>query len=217
VRPATAPYVAATAEAHLSLTIEETFHVHADIDRVWDYLADPARVVACVRGAELTSIEDDLTFNGRVKAKVGPVSASYSGVARMTERDEAAHTLTLTAKGRETGGSGSATFRMRAELREVGDGVDVHVTTTVDIVGRVMQFGRGMVEMVARQLFAEFVTCVRATLEQPLPAASLSDTVPGKRETVVPPPVVEPIRPVQALFGRFRMKLREWLGRTRRA
>ena len=185
--------------------------------RVWRYLVDPAQVVGCVPGAELTSVEDARTFKGRVKAKVGPVSASYAGVARLTELDDAAHTLTLAAEGKELGGSGSATVTMRVELHAVRDGgVEVHVTATVDIVGRVMQFGRGMVEMVSRQLFADFVSCVRSTLEQPEVDPS-ADAGSGAPRPVAAPLPVEPMRPVQSLLRGFRLLILSWLGRKRRA
>ena len=185
--------------------------------RVWRYLVDPTQVVACVPGAELTSVEDARTFKGRVKAKVGPVSASYAGVARLTEQDDDAHTLTLAAEGKEAGGSGSATVTMRVELHAVSDGgVEVHVTATVDIVGRVMQFGRGMVEMVSRQLFADFVSCVRSLLERPVTEPSAGG-VSGAPPPMAAPLPVEPMRPVRSLLRGFRLLIMSWLGRKRRA
>ena len=185
--------------------------------RVWRYLVDPTQVVACVPGAELTSVEDDRTFKGRVKAKVGPVAASYAGVARLTELDDMARTLTLAAQGKEVGGSGSATVTMRVDLRAVSDGgVEVHVTATVDIVGRVMQFGRGMVEMVSRQLFADFVRCVRATLEQPVEEPSASGVPAPIGTTNAAPLHVEPMRPMRSLLRGIRMLIMGWLGRKRR-
>ena len=162
-------------------------------------------------------MDDVRTFKGRVKAKVGPVSASYAGMARLSELDDAARTFTLVAEGKEVGGSGSATITMRVELQAVRDGgVEVHVTATVDIVGRVMQFGRGMVEMVSRQLFADFVRCVRSTLEQPEAdpsAGGVSDAPPP----VAAPLSVEPMRPVRSLLRGVRLLIMSWLGRKRRA
>jgi uncharacterized protein len=44
-------------------------------------------------------------------------------------------------------------------------GSEVRVEAEVDVAGKIVQFGRGMIEAVSKQLFKEFVTCVRATLE----------------------------------------------------
>ena len=199
----------------MSLNIEETFVVHADIDRVWRYLTDPGQVVACVPGAELTSTEDARHFHGRVKAKVGPVSASYAGAGVITGLDVASHTITIDASGKEVGGSGSAKVHMTAGLAIGPEGTIVRVTATVDIVGRVMQFGRGMVEMVSKQLFADFVSCVRATLElapPDTPAVEASEPTAAPAHTS--PPQVKPMRPMRTLLRALGQRVLGWFGRA---
>jgi hypothetical protein len=39
------------------------------------------------------------------------------------------------------------------------------VSADVELVGRIVQFGRGMIEEVSRQMFRQFSTCVKAKLE----------------------------------------------------
>ena len=187
--------------------------VRADISRVWQYLSDPTMVVGCVPGAEITSIEDATHFHGRVKAKVGPVSASYAGTGFITGLSVSDHTLTLSANGKEVGGSGSAKIQLSAGLALAPNGTEVRVTATVDIVGRVMQFGRGMVEMVSRQLFADFVTCVRATLEtaEPAPAHEPDSTgAPAQIAPPVAPPPVQPMRPARSLLRALARRIFGW-------
>lgn len=189
--------------------------VQADIRRVWGYLIDPARVVACVPGAELTSVEDAQRFHGRLKAKVGPVSATYAGTAVITGLDMEARTITITADAKEVGGSGSAKLRVTAELAPAVDGTEIHVVATVDIVGRVMQFGRGMVEMVSKQLVSEFIACIRATLEAPdqppVTADAASSAEPVSVATNAPP---KPLRPLRSLMRAIWQRL---LGMFQRA
>ena len=48
----------------MPLKIEETFQLRAPVERVWEYLTDPRQVVACLPGAELTSVQDESTFLG---------------------------------------------------------------------------------------------------------------------------------------------------------
>jgi len=49
---------------------------------------------------------------------------------------------------------------------ELPDGLtEVRVTADLDIVGKIAQFGRGMIESVNKQMFRQFTECVRATLE----------------------------------------------------
>lgn len=163
----------------MSLRTEETFQLQAPSDRVWAYLIDPRQVVTCLPGAELTSVQDESTFLGKVKVKVGPVVAAYSGKVVITERDAANRLVRLVGEGRETGGSGSARVTITSTVAELPTGAtEVHVTADLDIVGKIAQFGRGMIESVNKQMFRQFTDCVRATLETPAAAPTL-ETEPG--------------------------------------
>jgi carbon monoxide dehydrogenase subunit G len=160
------------------LRTEETFQLQAPADRVWAYLIDPRQVVTCLPGAELTSVQDESTFLGKVKVKVGPVVAAYSGTVVITERDDVARVIRMTGEGRESAGSGSAKVVITSAVAALpGGGTEVRVTADLDIVGKIAQFGRGMIESVNKQMFRQFTECVRAKLEaQPAvagaPAAS---------------------------------------------
>lgn len=151
----------------MSLNLRESFHVRAPTQRVWGFLIDPAQVVQCLPGAELTETVDERTYRGRVKVKVGPISTAYDGTARLTEVNERARTMRMVGEGREMGAAGSARMTMVGTVVPDADGGSVvEVDATIDIAGRVMQFGRGLVESVSRQLFKEFAEAVRQRLEQ---------------------------------------------------
>jgi carbon monoxide dehydrogenase subunit G len=164
----------------MAITVDESFDVAAPPDEVWAYLTDPARVVQCLPGAELVEVEDAQTFVGRVKVKVGPVTAAFRGRARFDELDVAARRVRMSGKGQETAGAGSATMIMTSEITPLSSGGSrVQVRAEIDVVGKLMQFGRGMMEEVSRQIFAQFASCVGASLgaraagaSSPSPAAA---------------------------------------------
>lgn len=156
--------------------IEETFAIRAPADAVFAYLTDPRRVVTCLPGAELTEVADERTFLGNVKLKVGPVTVAYKGRVHLTQVDEAARRVKMVGEGREGTGSGSAKMAMDSTVAPGPDGESVvTVLADVDVVGRAVQLGRGMMEQVATQMFRQFSTCVRKSLEVPAP----SPPVPG--------------------------------------
>jgi hypothetical protein len=160
----------------MSIRIEEIFEIQAHPDRVWEYLTDPRQVVNCLPGAELTSVQDDKTFLGRVKVKVGPISTAYAGKVILTERDDANRVVKMTGEGRESGGTGSAKMTMTSSVVGLATGsTEVRVTADIDIVGRIAQFGRGMIESVNKQMFKQFTECVRATLASSATSAALAD------------------------------------------
>jgi uncharacterized protein len=156
----------------MSITIHETFTVNAPITRVWRFLTTPQEVVECLPGAELSEVLSEREYAGRVKVKVGPITAAYAGKATLAEVDEANHRITLVGEGRETGGAGSAKMTMQGGVTpNVAGGSDVTVDATIDIAGKVMQFGRGLVESVSQQLFKQFVEQARVKLESAAPTA----------------------------------------------
>ena len=176
----------------MPLKTEETFQLRAPADRVWSYLIDPRHVVSCLPGAELTSVQDESTFLGKVKVKVGPVVAAYSGKVVITERDDVAHVVRMVGEGKEGTGGGSAKVAITSTVVELPGGMtEVRVTADLDIVGRIAQFGRGMIESVNKQMFRQFADCVRATLEsQPsAPVAAPAAVEPGPAN---PPPPAGP-------------------------
>lgn len=177
----------------MGFRVEERFAVQAPAEAVWAYLTDPRRVVTCLPGAELTEVIDPRTFNGTVKVKVGPVTVSYRGRVQLIELDEGARRVKLVGEGRESAGAGSAKMTMVSTLATAGAETTVSVQADVDVVGRAVQLGRGMMEQVSAQLFRQFAACVRTTLEsearQAAPAAA--GTAPPGTVTGAPSPTAE--------------------------
>jgi uncharacterized protein len=146
--------------------IEEEFEVRAPVQQVWEYLIDPAKVVVCIPGAELLETKDEGSFVGAVKVKLGPMSMSFKGLMKFTEVDEQGHQVRMVGEGRDAGGAGSAKVTMLSKVAPLkGVGALVVVNAEVDLVGKVVQFGRGMIEEVSRQLFRQFSACVKQRLE----------------------------------------------------
>jgi carbon monoxide dehydrogenase subunit G len=149
----------------MAIEITETFQVEAPVDAVWRFMLDPNQVVTCMPGAQLEEVVDDRTFLGSVKVKLGAITTSYKGRVQITEMDPQAHTVKLTAEGRETGG-GTAKGTLQSQLRSLPDGqTEVLAQASVDLTGRVMQMGRGMIQGVSHQLFQQFVASTRERLE----------------------------------------------------
>jgi len=190
----------------MSTHVEERFTVHAAPDAVWALLIDPTRVVTCLPGAALTKVVDATTFDGAVKVKVGPVTVGYQGRIRMLEVDRPGLRVRMAGEGRESGGAGSARMGMESTLTPLPGGLtEVVVVSDVDVVGRLVQLGRGMIEQVSHQIFLQFAERVQATLEAE--AATAAGQVPAAS-----PPRPEAVAAVPLLFRALWAWLRKLFG-----
>jgi len=148
------------------MQIENELTIAAAPDQVFAFLLDVNRVAGCMPGAELTEVVDPSTFKGKVKIKVGPITVSYNGTARLIERDEATRTAKIQAEGKETAGSGSARATATMSVLEAPDGGSlVKLMSDFNVAGRVANFGRGVMEDISRRLVGQMGDCIKAQLE----------------------------------------------------
>jgi len=168
--------------------------INLALDAVWRFVIDPHQVVTCLPGAELQEVVDDHTFLGRVKVKVGAITTSYKGRIKFDEVDEDARAIRMVAEGRDAGG-GTAKGTMTGRLRSLSQGqTEVVAEASVDLTGRIMQVGRGMIQGVSHQLFLQFVASTKARLEaQPAAAA-------GQPSAPIAPVEAKPIRAIPLLL-----------------
>ena len=147
--------------------LEQSFAVRADPDGTFAYLLDVNRVAACVPGISSVEAQGSDTFIGTLKVKVGPIGVTYKGVATITSRDPLARRATFDAEGTE--GVGAGRVHALAVMSVTPDGQDsiVLMTTELEIAGRLAQFGRGIIEGVAKRLVSQMADCIRRELEGP--------------------------------------------------
>jgi uncharacterized protein len=180
------------------MKLEHSFEVEAPLDRVWETMIDVERVAPCLPGAEVTEAADGV-YQGTFTVKIGPTTAAYAGKLEMEAVDEAAHRVTMRADGRDKRGQGSAKATIRSSMSESGGTTAVEVLTDFTLTGRLARFGRGgMIQDVSNRLLAEFVECLRSSIEQP--AGDGAEGAGGTTAAAAPPPA-KPIHGVRLFFS----------------
>lgn len=157
------------------MKIANEFTVSAPIDDAWTLLTDLEQVIPLMPGAQMTGQEGDDVL-GKVKIKVGPVTSEFNGKVHFVEQDAAQHRAVIDAKGKEARGTGNAAATVTAQLHEAGTSTRVTVDTDLKIVGKLAQFGSGMLQQVSEKLLGQFVESLEAKLaagheQAPLSAA----------------------------------------------
>jgi carbon monoxide dehydrogenase subunit G len=146
----------------MAMEMDHSFTVPVPPDRAWDVLLDVERIAPCMPGATVDEFDGEVV-TGRIKVKVGPVSLTYRGTAKFTERDAEAKVIVLDASGKETRGAGTASATVRATLEPESGGTATKATmhTTMNVTGRPAQFGRGVMVEVGGKLVEQFAQNLR--------------------------------------------------------
>jgi uncharacterized protein (TIGR03382 family) len=174
------------------MKIANQFSVSAPIERAWDVLCDLEQVIPLMPGAQLVGHEGD-DYLGKVKVKVGPVTSEFTGKVRFVEQDRDQHRAVIDGKGKESRGTGNAAATVTAQLHDDGDRTHVTVDTDLKIVGKLAQFGSGMLQQVSEKLLGQFVESFEAKLtaenagSPPSPASPPSPVVPADTEAAAKP------------------------------
>ncbi|MDW3213921.1 MAG: SRPBCC family protein [Ilumatobacteraceae bacterium] len=146
--------------------IVNEFTVNRPIEEAWPIICDVERIAPCLPGAQLEEIEGEV-YRGRVKVKLGAVTAQFKGEAKFVERDDAAHTAKLHGKGRDTGGRGNAEADIYAVAESLSPtSTKCTVTADLHITGKVAQFGRGIMGDVSKKLMDQFAGNLNTMLDE---------------------------------------------------
>jgi uncharacterized protein len=148
------------------MLITNDFDVAEPVDKVWQFFQNIPQVATCLPGAELTENLGDDKYKGRVLVRMGPVKLQFAGTADITERDEAAKRLVVTAAGAEEKGRGQASMVVTATLSRSGTGTKVDVTQDLQLAGAAAQYGRGMISDVTSVLMRDFAANMKDRIDR---------------------------------------------------
>jgi carbon monoxide dehydrogenase subunit G len=129
--------------------------VPAEPGEVWQALNDPEALKACIPGCESFTRETDTQWTAVVAAKVGPVSARFTGSIELADVvPPTSYTLHFKGQG---GAAGFATGEARVALSPAGGGeTTLAYTAKAQVGGKLAQIGSRLVDGVAAKLADDF-------------------------------------------------------------
>ena len=133
----------------------------------WDFLLDVPNAAKCVPGVLEVSKGNDDSYNGTLRAKVGPMSITLQGTVTVRERDAE---------------SGRARFLVEASDRRVGGGVktellmqlnarspmetELLIETDTTFMGRLGELGQPVIRRKAESTIEEFARNIARQFEE---------------------------------------------------
>ncbi len=136
------------------MEIKGSYKIAAPRDRVWLALNDPAILKKCLPGCEKLEKDSDTSFTATIKAKIGPVSAKFSGAVTLEDLDPPnGYRIVGEGKG---GVAGFAKGGAKVSLVAEGDATILTYDAEARIGGKIAQIGSRLVLGAARKIADDF-------------------------------------------------------------
>ena len=132
------------------------YRIAAPREAVWKALNDADVLKQCIPGCESIEKTSDTEFNAKVRAKIGPVSAGFTGKVTLSDLDPPnRYKISGEGQGGVAGfARGGADVRLKPD--ETGAGTILTYAVQANVGGKIAQIGSRLVESTARSMADQF-------------------------------------------------------------
>jgi carbon monoxide dehydrogenase subunit G len=159
------------------MEIKGEYRIAASREKVFAALNDVAILQACIPGCESLEKTSDTEMKAKVRMRIGPVSASFTGKVTLSDLDPP-NGYKISGEG-QGGAAGFAKGGAVVALRE--DGADTILNYNVDaqVGGKIAQVGARLIDGTARKLADEFFSKFTAMVGGPPPEVAARAAAPA--------------------------------------
>lgn len=149
------------------------YRIAASREDVWTALNDPDVLGACIDGCQTITRSDEQHFDVAVKAKIGPVSATFQAQLELTELNPPiSYVINGNAKG---GAAGFAKGVANVSLTEEGDVTLLRYGVKANVGGKLAQVGSRLIDGAARKMADDFFETFSKRLGPQVAAADAAE------------------------------------------
>jgi carbon monoxide dehydrogenase subunit G len=147
------------------LQFEKEVEIRAPREKVWNFIWDVDRFIACVPGCkEAKTIEAGKRYSATMVEKVGPFRVEFPTSIEVLEREELSH-IKAQASGADHKIGSRMKIALDVRLREQNDRTILGFVAGVDVLGKLAALGHGIIKRKADQVLDEFAQAVKERLE----------------------------------------------------
>ena len=148
------------------MELKDTHDIPVPVETVWAALNDADILATTIPGCLALSRDSDTELSAKVKLKIGPVSATFSGNVILSDL-QPPHAYTISGKG-NGGVAGGATGSAHVTLSPIDDGTGTRLSydVTAAVTGKIAQLGSRLIESTSKKLAGQFFTAFVAHFEE---------------------------------------------------
>jgi uncharacterized protein len=147
------------------LQFEKEVEILAPRQKVWNFIWDVDRFIACVPGCkDAKTIESGKLYSATMIEKVGPFRVEFPTTIEVLEREELTR-IKAQASGADNKIGSRMKLSLDVNLREQGEKTVLGFVAGVDILGKLAALGHGIIKRKADQVLDEFAQAVKKRLE----------------------------------------------------
>ena len=165
------------------MDITGEYRISAPRQAVWEGLNDPETLKQCIPGCEEIEKTSDTEMTAKVRAKVGPVSAKFSGNVTLSNLNPP-ESYTISGEGKG-GAAGFAKGAADVSLQEDGNETILTYSANAQVGGKLAQIGsrliQGTADKMANDFFGKFSEVIGTG------PAEAEPVEPAEIESVTPP------------------------------
>ena len=151
------------------MKLDGTIEIAASPALVWSVIIDPTDLAAWVPGVQGVRQIDAHTFEGSVRASIGPIDGDFSFRSILSRADFPSG-LVVDVDGTDSVTRSRVVAHIEAVLTEVGpEATTLTYRATITTKGRLAIIGEMVLRATAGMMIAQVTRCLRARLESTTP------------------------------------------------
>ena len=160
------------------------YRIQAGLDEVWAGLNDPEVLARCIDGCQSMEKLSDEKFQTVVKAKVGPVSATFQALLELADvNPPSSYTIHADVKGGAAGfGKGTAAVALTAD-GENPSATLLRYQVKANVGGKLAQVGSRLIDGAARKMADDFFAAFGEEVSGAVPEATGAQAAGARYES----------------------------------
>ena len=146
----------------MAMLLEGSFRIPSSVDKVWDYVSDPGKIIECVPGVQSYTIGENKKITAAVKVSIGFIRGTFQTQTKVVKEDKDSHNAVIELSGSGAGSGFGATVNI--QVVPAGAESDLKWNANVNINGPLGSLAKPLVEGNIRKIVTQLFDCVKAKL-----------------------------------------------------